>query len=254
VPQDFRIEAAIERLGRRNEARRVMTAVVDPERAVLLGGDEQLLDRHAFDAPSVRLDHEVRAPARHAQDLERQGRQHRATDVRDHRDPAHYAVLDVGAQDGMAGGGVLELGEIGQRGVEAAHAAARVVADHPHRGRPRRAARSTVDAGHPQHGLALSQRRREQGVVARQRTHLPQQGWIDGRDVLRDLAGRSPVDFRHQDVQRHCSRFGAPDPVEHPGGQVARPRPLAELLEARLVDVDDHHRGRHPLARHHRLI
>jgi hypothetical protein len=62
---------------------------------------------------------------------------------------------------------------------------------------------------------------------------------IDAGDVAHDAARRKTVGFGEQDVEGYRRRAHFREPVYQSGNAVARPRPLAELFQRRLVDVDD---------------
>jgi hypothetical protein len=70
-------------------------------------------------------------------------------------------------------------------------------------------------------------------LVARLRPLAPQPGEVDRRHAVR---------LREQDVERHRLRAQLAQPVDQPGDLAARPGPLAQPLQALLVDIDDAHR------------
>ena len=59
------------------------------------------------------------------------------------------------------------------------------------------------------------------------------------RPQIDDVFGRRPVRFREHDIERHHRRARLAQPIDELGDLGTRPRPLANLLKRRIVDIDD---------------
>src|SRR5439155_22382625 len=76
--------------------------------------------------------------------------------------------------------------------------------------------------------------------------------WVIGRDFLAaldDARRCCAVDVYQQDVESDCGGSQLVETIDQPREQRPRPGPLAEALEAVVVDIDDTDRGRFVLPR-----
>ena len=91
----------------------------------------------------------------------------------------------------------------------------------------------------PEHNRLFSDRLSENLVIVGK---LAEQRGINSRDIANNRARRQPVWLGEQDIECDGGRAHVREPVDQFGYPVARPRPLAELAQRGLVDVDDPNR------------
>ena len=90
--------------------------------------------------------------------------------------------------------------------------------------------------------------------MTRQPSQALRQLWIGGGDGKREPFRGKAVGLRKKYIHADCRRTGRANPVDEPRNQGARPRPLAESVQTRLVDGDYDRRRRAPFPRGQRLV
>ena len=81
-------------------------------------------------------------------------------------------------------------------------------------------------------------------VVARKLANLCCELWRQPNDIVSQGVGRQAVEFREHGIEADHDRAQLCEVGHHLGQQMARPRPLADRLQAFVVDIDDRDRAR----------
>ena len=139
-------------------------------------------------------------------------------------------------------GGRFQHRRVAQQAREIEHEALRVLAQHRKPGHRKRLVEFGDDigqSGFAEHHARVPHRIGENLVVARQRAQLGPGLLVEIAEGVGGDVGIEPVGLREHDVEG--DRDGAePGQVgDHVGDPRPRPRPLAELRQALLVDIDD---------------
>jgi hypothetical protein len=194
-----------------------------------------------------------------AQQLDRHGRDDGVPDRRDERNAANDAgaAVAVAVDHRVAPRRTLEGFEAPQRPREMSHQRSRIPADREHRrgehAAPIAARVDLARAGDRERDPPALEHLREPFVVARHRTDLLDElGGHLGHEPGRVARG-APVALGHQDVEPDGGGLSIVDRGDQLREQAARPGPLPEALEARLVDVDDQDGRRRARTRHDAL-
>jgi hypothetical protein len=251
--------AVEEILGRDVEAR-IVRAEAHPDLPARIGRHGQLGQADRDDAGVVGPDQEGVRPGRHPQDVERECRHHGAARPQHHRHPPHHAVaLGADGEDAPPRGGPLQHRQIADQAGEADQRPVRVElrAHHGGAGLRRRPLPGPGDGGArgglAQHHRHPPDRLGEDPVAVGLRPQvgagrLAQVGQGLGQERRRQAVGLGEDDVEGDD--RRPGLLQLPADRGEPG---AGPGPLAEFLQARLVDIDDRHRAlgrRHPGREH----
>jgi hypothetical protein len=216
---------------------------VGPDRAVPRRRHHLPRQDHALDPGRVGAHGESLAPRRHAQELGREAEAQRVLDQHDERHPAVDSVrVGPGREHAVAHRGVLDHGEVLKQPGILLQERLRVLAQKrvghlAHRRRRRRIprephARLPRDDTAPRDGFG------EDRVVVRKPGEIPAQRL---RHVLAlgQTRGRQPVGLGEDHVEGYGRRPVGHDPVDHRGQAITRPGPLSQLLDARVVQIDD---------------
>lgn len=246
------IGAAVQYLPGGDEAFGLWFGVVQVHRSLRIHRDLQGAQGQLGQCPGFRrrFDQDVALAGGDAQGFQGQGRVQLVAQADDQRHPADDAVAIGGEGDCAGAGGGLFQG--GQR----AHALAQIG-----QGGQR------IGAGKDETGLgcALRPRRLMAGGEAGDHTAARDGGGqyrvgigqgLDGlahgrrqRPIGRDAGRRRAVGLGQDDVERDGSRSGGAQAFHQSRQRVARPRPLSQLGQGFLVDIDDAHRYLHIGAR-----
>ena len=246
-------DVLLQHVDRGNIDRGIVAGVVNPELAIMVGRNLNALDAEALDAGLLGLDQDRARPGGDAQHLERQRRHGLALRLHDHRHPPHDAVaLGLDREQAAPGGGVLQHRHVAQQAGEIEHEALRLLAQHRKPGdRQRLVERGDFlrQPGFAEHDAGSLDGVGKDLVVARQRAQ-PGAGFLV--EIAEGVGRKGRVEtvgLRKHRVERDHDRaepgqFG--DEIGNPG---PRPRPLPELFQALVVDVDDGDRPCRLLAR-----
>ena len=256
APHLFGVDASVQYVGRRNKSIFVVQAEMHPHGPVRVGRNEDVADADARHAIRFADRDESGDLGRDAQDLNGQGRGQHVIDGCQQRNPAHDASAWIDAQQPVAAGGSVQLFQTAQRSGEMPQMRGRVApANSKRRG-------AAVGDGRPfllnpgdaeRHGMP-AQRIRQHGVVARQLRQALGELQIQPFDQAGDAGRRHAVGFRHQHVHADRRGFVLRDRFDQIRDGCARPRPLAEFLQAFFVDGNDDRGSRGALARRHFLV
>ncbi len=247
-----RRHGVVEHVGCRDIDRGIAAGVMHPELAVLVGRDLDALEADGADAGLVGANQQRRRSRDDPQDLEAERGHDVALGAHDHRHAADKAVaLGLDGEQATAGSDLLDDGHVAQQAGEFEQEFFGVLlADRRDAGEGKRLVELGLDHRQPgfaeDHVRALD-RFREDLVVARQLAQPGAGGIVQIAHLAGDQIRIEPVRFgkHHVEADRHRTVVGEVD--DHVRDPRARPRPLAELGEAPVVDVDD---GDRP----HRLV
>ena len=183
---------------------------------------------------------------RHAQRLEHEIGIEPVAELEHERHRAHHLVAVGDPVDrAVAGGGVLELGQGRDRALVLRQELARIVAGHGEGAFDRRLARRLlVDQDEGGDDRRMADRARQDRVMGRQLAELAAQRLDLGIvwPLREHPVGRGAVGLGEHHVEGDGGGAHLGQPVDDARDQGARPRPLAELLERGVVDVEDAHR------------
>ena len=146
----------------------------------------------------------------------------------------------------MAPAGGVDLVEVPERPVETTEERKRIGAEHAHRRPPARDGSLTfaVESSHGDDHPVAPDHVGEDGVVAGQPPQSGARVRSEARDQLRQAARRQPVRLGHHDVERDRGRLPLGDAGDERREPGPRPRPLAVMAQARVIDRDDERRRR----------
>ena len=212
-----------------------------------VGGQLESRNRHAAHAGDVRLD-EDRTRSRHdTQHVERQGWFDVALRQHDQRDTPDDAVaFGADAEQAAAGGGLIEYGQVPQQPRKIEQERPRVGAQ---RGDRHRAGRHVGmrhrrrQPGFTENHTRLPQRLGKRAVGARRCPDFLPGFRVKVAENVGDHVRRKPVGLREDDVECDDQRTRLGQASDQIGEAGSRPRPLTELSQALLVDVDDDDRA-----------
>ena len=240
----IRGDAAFQHIDGGDVARLVVRREMHPKLAVAVGRHLKAGQRDALDAGRIHPDQDGAGAGRHPQHLEGQRRHDLALRLHDHRHAPHDAVaLGADAEQPAPGGGVFEDRNVSQQPREVEHER---TSDRRRasRRRPAAAAHRACGCDRRQAGLAehdprLLDRVGHDLIVARQRAQLVPGFLVEiAKDVRRERR-RQPVGLGEDDVEGDGGGAELGQARDQVGDARARPRPLAELAQAFLVDIDD---------------
>ncbi len=239
------IVAPVEKLRRGNVADRLRRPEVRIGTGTAVRREKEVAECHTLDAVGQRHDLERAKSERHAERLEGKGRHQVALALDDERNAPHDAV-EIGLRDQSAapllrGGDLRQVAHERAVGEEEFPRVPAPLPDHRDRARPSCRRRRSVGRQEPEDGRHHAQRVREGGFVRRQLRELVGDRRRYLRHRLDQPRRRQAVRLEKGDVDRKDARVAGRDRPHQPRHERARPRPLAELAQARLVDGDDVH-------------
>ena len=248
APEAARLDAPAEDVRGRQEARRILTAVVQPCPAVGLGADDEVAHRDRLDPARAHAYRERRRTRGHPQHLDAEGRGERAAQRGEQRHAADHAALGIHVDEPAPCRGGVDLLHAPQRAREARHERRRIAAEGAHRRLAETARR----------GAARRPRVRPRpappaGRGARRRARCRCGA---GRASFRTISRSRPA--RSSGSRSGESRSGSGMRMSRPmaagrasairptrrASQRTRPGPLAIAAQALLVDGDDDDRCR----------
>ena len=246
-------DVLLQHIDRGDIDRGIVAGIVNPELTVMVGRNLKALDADALDAGRFGLDQDGPRSGGDAQHLECQRRHGLALRLHDHRHAPDDAVaLGPDREQAAPGGGMLQHRHVAQQAREIEHEALRLLAQHREPGDRQRLVEGRDflrQAGFAEHDAGRLDGVGEDLVVARQRAQLGAGLLVEIAEGVGRKGGVETVGLGEHRVERDHDRaepgqFG--DEIGNPG---AWPRPLPELFQALVVDIDDGDRPDGLLAR-----
>ena len=236
-------DGLFQHVDRRDIERGIVPGVMDPKLAIAVGRQLKALDAETLDAALFGLDQDRARTGGDAQHLEAQRGHGLALRLHDHRHPPHDAIaFGLDGEQPASGRCVLQHLGVAQQAGEFEHEALRLLAEHRKPGHRKRLVEHTQffrQTQFTEHHARGADGIGENLVVARQRTQ-PAAGFLVEITVgIGDEFRVEPVGLRKHHVEGN-----------HDGAEIGqlryqireprpRPRPLSELFQALVVDIDD---------------
>ncbi|MGY4457312.1 hypothetical protein ACVWYI_001272 [Bradyrhizobium sp. LB13.1] len=244
----------VEHVGGRDVDRGILAGIVHPQLTVPVGRNLHAPQTHGPHTGLVGPDKQRRRARDDAQNLEAERGHDHALGAHDHRHAPDQAVaLGPDREEAAAGCDLLDDGHVAQEAREFEQEAfGALLTDRRDAGEGQR----LVDLGGygvlpglAQHHARALDRFGQDLVVARQLAQLGAGGIVQIAHLARDDIGVEPVGLREHHVEADRDRAIIGEVLDQIGDPRPRPRPLAELGEALVVDVDDGDRPRRLVAR-----
>ena len=218
---------------------------MNPKLANLVGWNIKSPDSNAFDAVPVVFGENCRASRDDPKHFKAQRRHHVTLRLQHHRHPADDAVaLGHNRHQTAAGRDLFESRDVAQQTgkLEEARFGPRFIAK---RRKPRKGKvivdfrNHLVEAGFAEHHAGAPDGI-GQGLIVTWQSAQPAPGqFIQVAHVIGQDVRVEPVGFGKYHVERNDNRAEIGEVDDHVRQARARPRPLAKLLQARFIDVDD---------------
>ncbi len=229
-----------------------------PELAVAVGRHFQSADRHRAHACFVGADQDGAGVGDEPQHLHGQRRHQHILRLHDHRYAAHDAVaFRVDGEQSASGGSLLDRRHVAQQSGKGHQKRPRIGAANGEAGLQRRLGiRSRRDdrrAGFADDDYAGAlDRVGEHHVVAGKAVEFLSRLRVDATETGGGYGRRHAIGLGKHDVEADGDRAHFAELGDKIGDDSPRPRPLADFLQARLVDIgdDDRMHRLHPRAQH----
>jgi hypothetical protein len=246
-------DVLLQHIERGDVDRGIVAGIVDPELAIMVGRNLDALEAEALDAGLFGLDQDGAGPGGDPKHLERQGGHGLALRLHDHRHPPHDAVaFGLDREQAAPGGGMLQHRHVAQQAGELEHEALRFLAQHRqsrHRQRLVEGRDFLGQARLAEHDAGSLDGVGKDLVVARQRAQLGAGFLVEIAERVGRIGGVEPVRLRKHRVERDHDGAQSGQLGDEGCDPGPRPWPLAELLKAFVVDIDDGNRPCGLLAR-----